>query len=303
MSDDVRVSAMPADSETPADTDASIGGVLREAREALDLTEEAAASSLHLDPAILRALEQDDFARLGAPVFVRGHLRKYAGLLKLDADTLLARYQAIASTEMPLPARSAKRPDRFAVDDGLNWPVVLAVLAVVLLAAFAVWRLRGQPAEPMPVATDLSQAFSAGVQSRLAEIDPTLPPAPVSLPRGTSSAALAAVPPARETLAASPPDESLDAPVAATLAAGEGLHLVIGFTEECWTEIIDADGRRLYFGLAAADQRVDVRGRAPVSLLLGNAAAARVWIDGEPWNVPRERIVNNVARVRLEPSP
>ncbi len=281
MNDDARLNETPADTPAPADLDASIGGALREAREALDLTEEAAASSLHLDPAILRALEHDDFARLGAPVFVRGHLRKYAGLLKLDADALLARYQTVAATDAPVPARSVKRPDRFAVDDGLNWPVVLAVLAVVLIAAFAVWRLWGQPAEPVPVATDLSQAFSAGVQPVLAEIAPSLPPAPLSLPERTSA----------------------EAPAIAPRAAGEGLHVVIGFTEECWTEITDADGRRLYFGLAGADQRVDVRGRAPVSVLLGNAAAARVWIDGVPWSVPGERIVNNVARVRLQPSP
>lgn len=297
MSDDTETQ------EVAAEPEVSIGAVLREAREARELTEEAAASSLHLDPAILRALERDDFARLGAPVFVRGHLRKYAGLLGLDGDALLTRYQAVESASDPLPSPPTKRPDRFAVDDGLNWPVVLAVLVVLLIAAVAVWRLWAQPAEPVPVETDLSLALEAGVQPLLSEIEPTLLPTL----RSRAPADPAATDPSPPD--SSPPGPSMPAaettpapaPAAAELAPGEGLHLVIGFTGECWTEISDADGRRLFFGLAAADQRVDVRGRPPVSVLLGNAAAATLWIDGEPWRVPPEQIVNNVARLRLDP--
>ena len=38
------------------------------------------AKELHLDEHKVRALEQNDFDVLGAPVFAKGHLRKYAQL-------------------------------------------------------------------------------------------------------------------------------------------------------------------------------------------------------------------------------
>ena len=55
-----------------------IGARLRSAREARGLTTLQAAEKLHVDARILEALEAEDFAALGAAVYVRGHLRRYA---------------------------------------------------------------------------------------------------------------------------------------------------------------------------------------------------------------------------------
>ena len=41
----------------------------------------------------MTALERDDFAALGAPVFVKGHLRRYAALLGLAEDEILGAYE------------------------------------------------------------------------------------------------------------------------------------------------------------------------------------------------------------------
>ena len=55
-----------------------IGARLRAAREQCGLTVLQAAERLHVDARILEALEAQDFAALGASVYVRGHLRRYA---------------------------------------------------------------------------------------------------------------------------------------------------------------------------------------------------------------------------------
>ena len=56
----------------------SIGERLRAGRERSGLSIAAAAEKLHLDTKVIEALEADRFAELGASVYVRGHLRRYA---------------------------------------------------------------------------------------------------------------------------------------------------------------------------------------------------------------------------------
>ena len=63
------------------------GAGLRLAREQLGLTQQQAAEQLTVDVSVITALDADDFAALGADVFVKGHLRRYAALLGLpDGD-------------------------------------------------------------------------------------------------------------------------------------------------------------------------------------------------------------------------
>jgi cytoskeleton protein RodZ len=55
-----------------------IGARLRAARERRGLTVLQAAEKLHLDARVLEGLEVGNFEPLGAAVYVRGHLRRYA---------------------------------------------------------------------------------------------------------------------------------------------------------------------------------------------------------------------------------
>jgi len=68
-------------SEVGGEQRCGTGARLRDAREKQGLTLAQAAASLHLDPSTLEALEAEDFAALGADVYVRGHLRRYAELI------------------------------------------------------------------------------------------------------------------------------------------------------------------------------------------------------------------------------
>ena len=61
------------------------GPMLRRARESRGLTPQQAAEQLNLDVSVVEALERDDLAALGAPVFAKGHLRRYGAMLGLTA--------------------------------------------------------------------------------------------------------------------------------------------------------------------------------------------------------------------------
>ena len=81
----------------------SPGARLRAARERKGLTLPEAADALRLDHTLLEAIERDDFAALGAPVFAKGHLRKYAALVGEPADDILLAYHQHVGVQEVLP--------------------------------------------------------------------------------------------------------------------------------------------------------------------------------------------------------
>ena len=67
-----------------------IGARLLAARARADLSLMQAAEALHVDPEVIHALDTENFTALGAGVYVRGHLRHYAELVKESVPELLA---------------------------------------------------------------------------------------------------------------------------------------------------------------------------------------------------------------------
>jgi cytoskeleton protein RodZ len=125
---------------------AAIGEVLRAARERTGLEVSQAAERLHVDAAIIQALESGRFSALGAPVFVRGHLRRYAELLGEPEAPLQARYAALQEASMApdltqVPSRTLPVVPR----ETRRWPLVL-VASLLVLGIAIWWALRASPA-------------------------------------------------------------------------------------------------------------------------------------------------------------
>ena len=73
------------------------GTELSRERERQGLTLQQVAEQLNLDVNVIHWIENDDFAALGAPVFAKGHLRRYASVLGLPPEDLLAAYEQAAN--------------------------------------------------------------------------------------------------------------------------------------------------------------------------------------------------------------
>jgi hypothetical protein len=72
----------------------SLGEQLRAARLKRNLTPSQVAARTHMKTAIVEAIEQDDFAKMPAPIYARGFIRMYALQVGLDPAPLLAEYAA-----------------------------------------------------------------------------------------------------------------------------------------------------------------------------------------------------------------
>ena len=87
-------------------------------------------------------------------------------------------------------------------------------------------------------------------------------------------------------------------PVADTLADGEA-RISLTFTGDCWTEISDATGRRLFFEMGRAGRTVEVTGIAPFAVLLGNVDNVSVLLNGNDYPVSTNNPGSRTARLTI----
>jgi cytoskeleton protein RodZ len=124
----------------------AIGETLRAARERMGMGVAQAAERLHVDAAIIEALETGRYSALGAPVFVRGHLRRYAELLGEPDEPLQARYASTHEASTPPDLTQVPiRTTPVSPGPAMRWPLVAAAV-VLVLAAVIWWALRAPPA-------------------------------------------------------------------------------------------------------------------------------------------------------------
>lgn len=276
----------------PADKTAaaSVGERLRAARERLGFTLQKVSEDLHLDVPVLEAMEENRFQALGAPVYARGHLKKYATLLGLDVAATLADYESAHSgpvepTLVPKVTEhevmKAERPKGEA-RSGLGGFVVGAIVALTAVGAGAWWYLG--PHRHAKVVE--SQAAPAAVESE-APSPATEAAAPASV-ESAPAAVSSPNPPPAPTASAVPAD-------------GKTARLRLRFNADSWVEVYDAAGARLLFDQRAANTARTVVGVPPFKVLLGNFSGVELSFNGRAIEVPERARIRDTARFRVLP--
>ncbi len=273
----------------------SIGTLLATARAAKGVSLAEAATQLRCDEVLLRALEADRFEELGAPVFVQGHLRRYADYLGASTEQLMGAWATLRAEKLAEPdlARIPRAPVR-AVDPKVWTRRAVAVGLTVLIAA-AAWLILGWGSSSVP-------APVAATPAPVAEPPPTAVPATTPVTTPTIAPAPAAPTPVAEA-ASEPESESAPAPaqIAALTPVSTGaavLRLVP--RQPSWIEVYDASNRRRYYGNAAAGTPLALRGEAPFSVVLGRADAVAIELDGRPITLPAAFVYNATAFVTID---
>ena len=125
---------------------------LRAAREAQGLTVYQIAEITKIKTDHVRALDEGNFATFAAPVYIRGFVRTYATVLKLDVPSLMAALEAeLGQTEKfheppPLSDESNRFLDVVMLQlSKVNWRVALpslgaALALMVVILGYRAWR-------------------------------------------------------------------------------------------------------------------------------------------------------------------
>jgi cytoskeleton protein RodZ len=273
------------------------GQQLARARTACGFGVADVARHLKLSPVQVEAMEAGEYGRLPGPVFVRGFIRNYARLVKLDPEPLLVSTERVmapelevepkgaSAAEIPLPTGRESKWHRYVI--------VLAVLATpVLIYEFsreeapqvtvksrqtAVPEL---PARPVEKAEAPATAVASNSQERA----------------GTSAGGEA---PAAKPARTDPPAVKAGERMAAKDKPGERVVRLV-FNKESWVELRDRDGRTLLYQLNPAGSEQAISGSPPLSLVVGNATSVRLTVNDQPVDLGRHTRGDDVARVTLE---
>jgi cytoskeleton protein RodZ len=265
--------------QAPPAAPRSIGERLRAGRERSGLSIAATAEKLHLDVKVIEALEANRFAELGASVYVRGHLRRYADFVGEPGVELVNSYTARESRPPPPDLTQVPHPERRSDPRRLVTPFVGLSCAAVLLVAIW-WVLAGSrsgnpeaaSALPTPmVQSDPAANSAAGIATpvALSSSTPVNPPAN-KLPG--ADAATAAQPKRDETL-----------PVRET-------RLTLDLTNDSWIEVYDSRDKKLFYDVASAGSVQTVTGRGPLRVVLGNATGVTIEVDGQAREIPANAV-------------
>src|SRR6478609_1382916 len=87
--------------ESQANKELSPGQILMQARQQAGMTHEQVAQELYMTVSKVKALEVNEFDRLSSDTFVRGYIRAYANLFRLNAAEVISVYEQYLQKNQP----------------------------------------------------------------------------------------------------------------------------------------------------------------------------------------------------------
>ena len=283
----------------------SCGERLASKRSEKELSVNQVAREIKIEPHVIEMIENNDFESIGAPVFVKGYLRQYSELVGLDPDLIIEKYSAINSIEdsPPIVNDSVDQISKYVLTPKIILIAIFVILISfgVLATVFGIFGNNEAVVIKMETETESLESLLPPVtapqtESSETQIDETfemetetesleslLPP--VTAPQTESSETQI-----DETFEMETETESLES--LSTSASNEFfieenlMNLTIIYSGLCWTEIFDANGERLFFGLGDQDREVNIDGVPPFDVMLGAADnLLEIKLEGREYNV------------------
>jgi cytoskeleton protein RodZ len=133
------------------------GQLLKEAREAKNLTPRDVADRLRLRLQIIELLEADDYESFSTPTFIKGYLRSYAKLLDANEEEVFAAYKKLGIKEPDTTAmQSFSRRVKHQENDNRLMLITYAVIIVVI--GLVIWWWQDSDISFNDISSDVQQA-------------------------------------------------------------------------------------------------------------------------------------------------
>ena len=255
----------------------SYGKMLSIGREKQGLSIKEIASRMKLQPEIITALESEDRDSLPAPIYVRGYIRSYARILKLDEEYLISLYNTNAG-KAPELLPEVKHTQIRSSDKPVKVTTYMVSFGLVLLL-LAWW----QSHYVINNKTDRDSTYDVNVYTDhggalnydyeiiihpdtpfINQIDYDENGMPV---QATSMAEVQT-----DTMELTGTEASITD------------HLILIIEKDSWIDISNADNQKVYLGTAKAGETINLDGKAPFKVVLGYAPGVKVSFNGKPFD-------------------
>jgi len=230
----------------------SPGKLLRDAREQLGLTQEQVAKELFMTLTKVKAIESDQYKYLHSDTFIRGYLRAYAQMVKVDLGHLMSIYDGQAKIlGLKEDFMPVKRQDS---SNKKIWQFAGLLVGILLLIWLgSVWFLDNRKKN------DYSN-INLTSPTKIADAPNLLVP--------------------EEIISVS--NTSVETVMTKSASIGTGSDkLNFFFSDECWVEVSDANGDVLVTELQMKDTQLTLKGQSPFDIKLGNAPAVSLKMNDE----------------------
>ncbi|MEB6224835.1 cytoskeleton protein RodZ [Pantoea anthophila] len=144
------------------------------------------------------------------------------------------------------------------------------------------------PATSAPAASTTTTPATTQTDSSNAVVSPS------QAPQDTTSAAPATTNPATSTTPQMPVGAA-----AVSEPAADPNAVVMNFTADCWLEVSDATGKKLFSGIQRSGGKLSLAGTPPYRLKIGAPSAVQVQYQNQPVDLSRFIRNNQVARLTL----
>ncbi|MCS3431981.1 cytoskeleton protein RodZ [Klebsiella sp. BIGb0407] len=304
----------------------TMGERLRHAREQLGFSQQTVAERLCLKVSTVRDIEDDTSPKDLASTFLRGYIRSYARLVHIPEEELLpmmAKQTPVRDSKVEV-MHSYSLGKRRKKRDGWLMSFTWLILFVVLGLTGAWWwqNHKAQQAELTTMDDQSSVELSATQDEHgIALNQDNTPVQSTNTPPETAPSAGESVPlntapentPSQPDAVVSQSQTSIDnlqtsapgtaapatlptenANVSAQTAAADALNMT--FSNDCWLEVSDAAGKKLFSGLKRKGETLDLAGHSSYTLKIGAPAAVQIQFQGKPVDMSRFIRTNQVAR-------
>ncbi len=280
-----------------------VGALLRAAREKQNLSAGDIATKLRMGLKQVSALENADYAALPTGTFLRGFVRNYAKAVSLNPGDVLMLLEknnsaavAVKATSVVVPSQqNVKVPTpggELATPNGRA--IVIGIVALLLLGAVWYWwvnvypyrsdggRVRAAATQSIAVPQPAVSGDAAPTPVKPAGVDDAPPVSGAGIAvadRAASSTTRPETPAVTKPVAMPAPEKALAPSLRAVVPAGSAA-LGFTFSGESWVEVIDGSGKTIVSRRFTAGDAEEVIGRAPFSVVIGNASLTRMAFNG-----------------------
>jgi cytoskeleton protein RodZ len=183
-------------------------------------------------------------------------------------------------------------------------PWIGAIVVILIVAGTAYWWFTREPVdtssaavEPATLAPfvsdnviDSGPAQDAGIETDDAESVESI---------SVDDAATEELLPAESETNPSEAIATVPEPINSAPSSLPQVRVELSYTGDCWTEVSDASGRRLFYDLGSDGRVVPLRGDAPLRIVLGDSGNVSITVEGSDYRIPDSARSGRLARLTI----
>ncbi|MBT3520740.1 MAG: DUF4115 domain-containing protein [Gammaproteobacteria bacterium] len=267
--------------------------LLRSHREKLNLSIKEISLELRLEETIIRDIESANFDNFSSYLFLKGYLKNYADFLEIKIN--LPEYK-----ERKKP-KIKKEKNKVVRKSYINY--ILALIVLVLIYFFLIENNKIVPEsenktiliQKDSVSRDKDDAEKIYKEEKTDNIITPYKETIESLSKEIDSKLEVIINDSKENLNEKSTADSNEKP----LELIQDQILIIKYSDDSWTEIINSNGDIVFFDLVKGGKSIKIKILTPFEILLGDATAVNIKYNNKVVKIPYFNPDNNVGKIKI----